>query len=158
VLTTESVEARPFREVPHTDTLFLRVGKDKLLFRMEQDARNIVVMATASIYSPCLLTIRRTKSYFQEINKSFLLCSRHLRFTHSPICLKCAFWENRKSNFNPQENTSVDDLKGIVIFLNIYCCIKISYVKYFVTPVNIPSNVKKILLYFEGLYPVSWCF
>lgn len=66
VFTTESVEARPLREVPNADTLVFRVGKDQLLFRMEQDARNIVVMATARINFPRLMKIHRIKSYFEK--------------------------------------------------------------------------------------------
>lgn len=54
VLSAESVKAGPLSEVPNTDALVLRVGKNQFLTRMKQDTRNVVVMAPASIHFPCL--------------------------------------------------------------------------------------------------------
>jgi len=50
----EGVKTSPLGHVPHSDGLVLGVWDDQVLARMKDGARDIVVVASASVDLPCL--------------------------------------------------------------------------------------------------------
>lgn len=54
VLAAERLKASPFGHVPYPNSFILRVREDKLLSRMEQNGRDVVVVPTASVDFPSL--------------------------------------------------------------------------------------------------------
>ena len=61
MFTTESIETSSFGQIPYSDALIFRIWEDELLFRMEKNARNVVVVTSASIHFPSLN--KRTELY-----------------------------------------------------------------------------------------------
>lgn len=52
VLASKLIQAHAFGHVPHSDRLVLRVAHDELLFRVKDDARDVVVVAATRVHFP----------------------------------------------------------------------------------------------------------
>lgn len=77
ILPAEGVQAGALVHVPHLDALVFTVGQNQLLPRVEQGARDVVIVASAGVHFP-----RLTK--YSPLKFGALREKKYLSVVHSP--------------------------------------------------------------------------